>query len=466
MNVWQNFWKNKTNLKQAFLVCISIFISAWIGFQYASEAFIGYLPILLWLFAIFLCFTALYPERQATLFQLKWNMTWVGLFFLIIIAVEIRLFNLPHLPVGFHPDEAGYLDFALIHIPNSDDPYLTINPFRTGQYSQPVLYNYILRLNTSLFGMNIPATRSSSVLIGALAVASVFLMVNELAGRRMAWISALLMTTYHYHVHWSRLALSNIWVTFLVPLTVGLFLFGWRKNNDKGALLAGLALGLSAYVYSGGYFVIFLLIILFIQFWRQTDRRSDLIRYTIKMIALALVVALPLIIFAYLFPNFFFDRITLVRGWTAELIKPTFLGYLISQLKFSFGGYNFYPEVSGFYLTYTPFLFGFASILFLVGIPIAFRQKQYLLLFWICIVTILGGVMLDGTPATSHFIGVIPAICWMVAIPIDKLFEKEQPKWAYILLILILLLDLFFYFYLYASSPSPDLDVPFPIIEP
>jgi 4-amino-4-deoxy-L-arabinose transferase-like glycosyltransferase len=321
--------------------------------------------------------------------------------------------------------------------------------------------------------MNIPATRISSILIGTLAIASVFLMMNELAGRRMAWLTATLMTTYHYHVHWSRIALSNIWVTLLIPLTLGLFLLGWRKNNDKGAILAGLTLGLSAYIYSGGYFIIFLLIFLFIQTWRKTDNPHGLIKYTTKMLALALVVAMPLIIFAILVPEHFFDRAYIVRGWTDKAIQSISQGEIVTpwdyfqhQVKYSFGAYNFYPEVTGFYRPDAPFLIGFASILFLVGIPIALRQKQYLLIFWIFIVTVLGGVMLDGTPASTHFIGVIPAVCWMVAIPLDKLFEKNQMNWAYTLLALTLFTDLFFYFFIYASSPSLDLDAPFPIIMP
>lgn len=464
MNSQQSFWENKSSRKQIVLASVVILISAWVGFRYAEEVFIGYLPILLWIFAVFLCFAALYPENKPTLFKIRRNHTWVGIFSLIAIAFLIRIINLPNLPIGFHPDEAGYIDFAILHIPNLENPYQTINPFRTGLDSQPVLYSYMLRLNTFLFGMTISGARISSVLIGALAIASMFLMMNEIAGRRMAWIATILLTTYHYHVHWSRLALSNIWVTFLIPLTIGLFLIGWRKNHTGGAVLAGISLGASAYVYSGGYFVIFLLIILFIQLWKKTSNHFGLIMYTTKMLSMAWAIAMPLIAFAILVPEYFFDRASLVNGWASEAIRLPMQEHLYRQVTRSFGAYNFYPEVTGLYRPDAPFLIGFASILFLVGIPLAIYKKQYFVLIWILIVTILGGVMLDGTPASTHFIGVIPALCWMVAIPIDRLFEKNQAKWAFTLLILTLFLDLFFYFFIYASNPSIDLDVPFPII--
>ncbi|MBL8090385.1 MAG: glycosyltransferase family 39 protein [Anaerolineales bacterium] len=464
MTSLKHIWRNNPSLIQVSFVCLSILISTWIGIHYATEAFIGYLPILLWLFSVFLCFAALYSEKQPALFQIKLNHTWAGIFALITIALLIRFINLSSLPKGFHPDEAGYIEFAVLHIPKEDDPYLTINPFRTGLDSQPILYKYILRFSTYFFGMNIPASKISSVAIGTLAVASVFLMMNELAGRRMAWITSILMATYHYHVHWSRIALSNIWVTLLVPLTLGLFLLGWRKNNDKGAIFAGLALGLSAYIYSGGYFVIFLLIFIFMQEWINTNNRFDLMKYTAKMLCLAFVVAAPLIVFAIRVPDFFFDRASVVNGWKAELIQPSFYEYLFSQLKKSFGAYNFYPEVTGFYAPNAPFLIAFASILFLIGIFFAIKQKKLFLLFWIFIVTILGGVMLNGTPASTHFIGVIPAICWVVAIPLDKLIEHGHIKWFYTFLALIIFMDLFFYFFIYPSYPDSHLNVPFPII--
>lgn len=463
----KTLWKeDRPILRQSVFTCISIFASVWIGFRYATEAFIGYLPILLWGFFVFLCFAALYPEKQPALFQIKPNRAWVGIFALTTAAFVIRIVNLPNLPAGFHPDEAGYVEFAILHIPKEDDPYLTINPFRTGLDSQPVLYKYVLRFNTFLFGMNIPASRMSSVVIGSLAVAGVFLMVNELSGQRTAWITSLLMATYHYHVHWSRLALSNIWVTLFVPLTLGLFLFGWRKHNDKGALFAGLTLGLSAYLYSGGYFVVFLLTILFIKLWMQTDNRRGLIKYAAKTLALAFVVAAPLVMFAIYVPEFFFDRASLVNGWKANLIQPSFHEYLFSQIQKSFGAYNFYPEVTGFYAPNAPFLIGFASILFLIGVWVAFRQKHFFPLVWIFIVTVLGGVLLDGTPASTHFIGVIPAICWVIATPLNKLFENNQQKWAYAFLALILVSDLLFYFFVYPSSNRANLTAPFPPIAP
>lgn len=476
VRLWNLLWSKKERSRQVGIAFLTIIISLWIGFRYAKDVFVNLFPILLWGYLVFLCFIALYPNnRQSPLFDVKRNLPVAGgLLLLFFVSILLRSVQLDSLPPGLHPDESGYIEFALLHIPNAEQPWLVINPFRTGLDSQPILYKYLFWISTHLFGPSISAVKIFSVIAGAMAVLATFLMIKELTGNiRLAWLTALLMSVYHYHVHWSRLALSNIWTTLFLPLTIGMFLLGWRKQHSGAAVLAGACLGFSAYVYSGGYFVVILLTILFVRLWRQTQDHLSLTIYSAKMIAMAAVIAAPLVVFAYLVPEYFFDRATLVRGWTPQAIMAysrgegiSFRDYFVHQVEHSFGAYNFHPEITGFYKPEIPFLVGFASILFLVGIFLAFNRKHYLALIWLLIVTILGGVMIDGTPGSTHFIGAIPAICWLVALPIDKLFENGNQRLAYALIVVIIYTDLFFYFALYKGNPSPDLTLPFPIIGP
>ncbi len=108
----------------------------------------------------------------------------------------------------------------------------------------------------------------------------------------------------------------------------------------------------------------------------------------------------------------------------------------------------------------------FSGVLFPIVFILAIHKKQFLPVFWLLIVTVLGGVLSAGTPSSSHFIGAIPAICWLVAIPLDWLFEHKHPYWAYFLLAIIVITDLSFYFVIYAAHPSENLSVPFPVVEP
>lgn len=477
--LWKALWLTDDRVLQVLVSLISIFLSITVGFLYAKDIAVTTTPILLWLSVVVICFAILYPfDRQS---GFHFNRMWVGFTGLLLAAFFLRVITLSNFPVGFHVDEAGGADFSLQHVFNPINPGETISPFRTASYSQPSLYYYFLRLSLSIFGLTIPGARMSSVLVGTLAVGATFLMVNELDGRRTAWLAAILMTAYHYHIHWSRMALNNVWVTLFVPATLAFFMIGWRKNWSGGAVLAGLSLGLTAYFYSGGYIVIPLLFILIVRTWKQTNDHLTLTVYLGRMFVPALVVAAPLIIFAFLFPDFFFDRSREVFAWSSENIQSfsgdtsmyqasdgvnIYLAYFIYQLTHSLGAYNFFLEIPTFYFPHIPFLIGFASPLFLLGIAWTIYKKQYFPAIWVLIVTILGGFLLSAPPASSHFISVIPAICWLVAVPINLLFENRRAPWAYLILISILSLDIYFYFVTYKAHPSSNLDVPFPIVEP
>ncbi|HRK90150.1 MAG TPA: glycosyltransferase family 39 protein [Anaerolineales bacterium] len=454
------------------LAMTALTVSAWIGFRYENEIFVRITQILIWLYAILICFAALIPKGAASLFKPQLNRTWVGLIGLVGIAFLLRTVNLPNLPPGFHIDEAGSVEFSVLHVFNPDLNGRTISPFRTGSDSQPTMYSYILRSSIEVFGFTTTGARMSSALVGSLAIAAVFLLTDELSGRKNAWLAAILMTAYHFHIHWSRIALNNIFTTLLLPLAVGFFLRGWRMDNAKGALLAGLFLGLSAYFYTGGYVLVPLMIFLTLQTWEKTWEHARLAAYAGRMYLVATVTAAPIIIFALRQPGEFFDRFNTVYGWSRVAIdlslhpSASYWEYFIHQMSRSFGAYNIFTDVTGFYAPGVPLLIGISSLSFLVGVFLAIRQGKHLLWVWILLVTVFGGVLLAGTPSSSHFVPAIPAVCALVALPLGKMLESKRLPWAYILLAGILLTDLGFYFMVYAANPSMDLNIAFPVIPP
>jgi len=469
--LWRYLWLDERRAAKTMIAASAILGSISIGAVYADTIGIPVFPIVLWLIEIGLCCLMLYPTVKAGR-KFRIGPVWSKLLLLLAAAFLLRFAGLSVLPPGFHTDEHGTAQFVQRQVLNPLNNGHTVNPFIIDSNNQPVFYDYLWRLSLSLFGFTVAGARMSSVIAGTLSIAALFLLVDEMAGRRTAWLAAILMTAYHYHIHWSRLALNNIWVTLLVPLTLGLFLKGWRERRAGFAIWAGLSLGFTAYFYAGGYFVLFLLPILFWQAWKKSEDHIGLSMFTGKMLAVALAVAAPHMVFAMRNPDRFLLRVRDILAWNpgyAQTLPDSsaslwgFLGYQFSR---SFGAYNFYPDITGFYRPEIPFLIGFASALFLWGSVWALYKKQFFPLVWLALVTILGGVMSAGTPGSSHFIGVIPAICWLIAIPLDWLMENGRSRWAYILLIVILATDLVFYFMAYRSSPSPDLILKFPLVEP
>ncbi|MBI5934458.1 MAG: glycosyltransferase family 39 protein [Chloroflexi bacterium] len=469
-DLWKNLWLDERRAFQVVTAIASIAGSVIIGTMYAGVIGIPIYPIVLWLIEIVICCLLLFPFHKKTNFGV--SPIWPQLIGLLTVAFLLRSIGLSILPPGFHTDEHGTAQFVQHQVLNPLNQGLTVNPFMLDSNNQPVLYDYVWRLSIGVFGFTISGARMASAIAGTLAALAVFFMVNEMAGRRLAWYTAILMAVYHYHVHWSRIALNNIWVTLWLPLTIAFFLRGWRKRWSGDAVLAGLCLGFTAYFYAGGYFILILLPILIWQEWKKAPNRVRFAIYCGKMLAVALVVAAPIIVFAIRFPSHFLFRTSDIVAWKVgyaqealDSMDATTWDLILYQFRHSFGAYNFYSDITGFYKPEIPFLIGLASAVFLWGIAWTIYKKQYFPLIWVAVVTIMGGVMSAGTPGSSHFIGVIPAICWLAAVPLDWLTENGHKRLAFALLFVICLTDLIFYFLVYKSSPSPDLSLKFPLVE-
>lgn len=442
--------------------------SFFLGLIHVDTTWMSWGSIFLWLVLIILSFYFLWPRENNTP-QYERSLL-VPIILLVLVAFFLRFAYLAELPPAFHLDEAGTADFTIRHV--IPFPNQTISPFRTGNDSQPVLYYYILRFTMALGGFNIPATRISSVIAGALAIAATFFLVDTFSGRRTAWLSALMMTTYHYHIHWSRIALNNIWTTLWLPLSLALFAWGWKKRWSGAAVLSGFVLGLSAYFYQGGYILIFLMVFIALQFWRESQDRFELILYSLKTIAMAWVVVGPILAFALLRYEMYSDRLRTIWGWsreTVDLYFPTSKGvweFGWYQFARSFGAFNIYSDATGFYASGTPLLIGVASPLLLTGLFWAFYRRQWVPILWLVLTIILGGFLLSGPPGSSHYVVSIPSVCWLLGLGLTGLYESRYKKWMFLLLLMVMLVDVFFYFSIYNASPSMDYHLPFPEIRP
>jgi hypothetical protein len=94
------------------------------------------------------------------------------------------------------------------------------------------------------------------------------------------------------------------------------------------------------------------------------------------------------------------------------------------------------------------------------GFGWAIYKKQYILVLWLVIVTILGGVLIF--PAGSHLISAIPVICMSIAASLNWLMDRGYKKWAYMMFFIILITELTFYFVIYPSVPRGDMNIPLP----
>ncbi len=465
---WQtavHLWREETrpndqHMMQLIVGLACMAVSLALGYGYADILWVTGWQLWMWAASIGIVVAALTPLAHVPSIR-RPSRRALGLMIVGFVAVILlRALFLETVPGGLHVDEMGVADFAVRHVfPGTGQ---TLNPFVTGTSSQPVLYFYLTRLAFRLFGYSITGLRLSNALAGSLGVLATYAMVTQFAGRRTGLLSAALMATYHYHIHWSRLGLNNVWDTLWVPLMLAAFVWGWRQDWSGGAVFAGLSLGLAQYFYAGNKIGIFLLAYVMVMLYRQQPDRQKLLIHGGKLLMTAVTVAAPITLFALLKPDVYFIRTRLVMGWQEGYIIDA-LGeynlrrYFWRQIWRNFGAFTTVPEVTGFYGPGVPFLIGLAAPLFIIGVLWSLWKRQYVPVLWVLLTVFFGGILLGGAPSSSHYVVVIPAICWLTAVPLNWLWQNGQRRLGLFLLIAIMATDLIFYFGVYVPNGPRDL---------
>ncbi len=174
------------------------------------------------------------------------------------------------------------------------------------QYGVPIptLHNFLQSLSIRLFGQTTQALRLLAVFGGALTVSLVYLIGREMFGNLAGWVAAIFLAGMHFHNHFSRFGLNNVWDGFFFTLVLGCMWIGWKKNSRTAWLLAGLGLGLVQYFYATGrllFGVVALWLLLAGIFdWKRFKKTLPDV---ILMGLVALIVVLPLAFFYVKHPD-------------------------------------------------------------------------------------------------------------------------------------------------------------------
>lgn len=92
----------------------------------------------------------------------------------------------------------------------------------------------------------------------------------------------------------------------------------------------------------------------------------------------------------------------------------------------------------------------------------AIYKRHFLPVLWILLTVLLGGFILSDPPGSFPFVVAIPAIVWLMAMPLDWLIAQGHPRLALVLIMLILVTDLVFYITFYVPGGPRDLIHAFP----
>jgi hypothetical protein len=133
------------------------------------------------------------------------------------------------------------------------------------------------------------------------------------------------------------------------------------------------------------------------------------------------------------------------------------------QIFHSIAGLTTFTDATGFYHANVPLVMGLAAPFFIAGFFFAILKRQWIPVVWIVLTMILGGLLLDATPSSSHYLVAVPAVVWLVALVLDAIWTSVRPWLAIVLLLSIMAGDLAYYFAVYIPwARVGDLGVPFP----
>jgi 4-amino-4-deoxy-L-arabinose transferase-like glycosyltransferase len=390
----------------------------------------------------------------------------VGLF---VLSTVIRTIANQSVPALLNGDEASAGLSAVSFLEQKAD-----NIFGVGWFSFPSLYFYLQSFSIWLFGQTTFAIRFPSALIGGLTVSAVYLVGRRMFSPRAGLAAGIFLLGSHFHHHFSRIALNNIYDAFWYIIALGMLWDGWKNQRRSSFLIAGVAFGLAQYFYASSRFLLGI-----IPIWLITAvifQRSKLVgnRINILLFVLAfIVVVLPLGMFYLEKPDDFlapFNRVETLGDWLSNEIviqeQPAWK-IIVEQIHTSAKTYISSPS-EVWYRPEVPILRPISAGLFIAGVILLFfrlrRASAAMLFLWIGSFILIGGLSIPVS-AAQRYVAALPACALVIGFALDESVNLLEKVWqerrtllnaAVFLIITVVCLD-DLYFYLFTYSPVSDL---------
>ncbi len=411
------------------------------------------------------------PEPESKLSTIHYPLsTKTVIIVLFAIALIIRAISLSSHPFILNGIEAS-LGLDALKVANG----VLRNPFATGWLSNPTLPTFLMAIPIKLFGPSTLTVRLWSPIVGAATVATIYWIGQRLYGRTVGIVAAILLAGSHFHLHYSRMGMQNIWDGLLALLALGCIAIAWDESTRQKWLLAGGLIGLNAYFFTGSRLLPIMLAILIV--WAVLFNREGLRKngsHIFVAALMALVVALPQMLFYQNNSAIFMERATVLgifanqTNWLAQEAARTGLStntVLQNQIWRGLLSFNGGLDNSPAYRPLVPLLSFGPALFFVLGLLTAvfrFKKLKYVMLIvWFGVTAVIAGAFLLDVPNSHRLVIVTPALSLLAAIAMevygrfvlavlpDGLGERFQKRLLPVLLIIAGLFvagDLIFYY--------------------
>ena len=350
-------------------------------------------------------------------FEPRAMLPWLGLGVILVLALIIRLYNLDVFPPGLWFDEADNIDRAR---------FIAENPGQTPLYvpsnNLPSFFLLPIAFVVKFAGVSITTARLVAVAFGVAGVAAIFLLVRHMSGTAMGLVAAFLTAVMRWDIVWSRIGMHGITAPFFAALTAWLTFRALDRGRATDFALAGATLGLGMWFYSA--FRLFPFVIAFVLLHAllagRLDRRRLLANIAVMAFA-SLLVALPIVQFAAIHSEEFFER-TRSTAIFAHVEEGDGAGALLENFRKHLGMFHFEGDPNGRHnIPGAPMLDPISGLLMLVGLAVAlsrWRNVAYLVLpVWILVMIMPGALTIPWeAPQSLRTITVIPAVIALITL--------------------------------------------------
>ena len=453
--------------------------SLWIALFLAIAAFITFsnnlfttLNVILWLAAVAMFLRALWlPGSSAGgLLALKkvvnffkrdaWSISitrWTVLLVLVIAAIVFfRFYNLSGVPGQPFSDHAEKL--LDVYDVTQGQTHIFF-PRNTGR---EFIQFYLTAVIASLLGTGLSfiSLKIGTALLGLFALPYIYLLGNEIGGKRVALFALILAGTSYWLNTISRIGLRfPLYPAFAAPALYYL-IRGLRRQNRNDFILSGLFLGLGLHGYSPFRFVPFVVLLgvglYLLHKQSQGSRKQTVVMLSILVLA-SVLVFLPLLRYTIENPDMFSYRaLTRLTGEEQPLPAPAWQIFMSNTFK-AMMMFNYDDgEIWVHSIPHRPALDIISAALFAIGYIILFlrylRKRDWLDLFIILSVPMLlmpsilslafpgENPSLNRTGAAAVFVFIVAALA-LDGIYTSLRSKRTGYRWATVLVFVLITLS-------------------------
>jgi hypothetical protein len=380
---------------------------------------------------------------------------------LLALAMALRLYALQEAPFSLFRDEARHGLVALQILRDSTYRPVFVPP----PVSQPAAYMYALAWVFGRWGASAFTLRLVSAVAGCLAIPLLWAMLRPRFGSGVALLAAFALAASSWHVTISRFAMPYVLPTLLALPAYGLLRRALQRGGPGYFAGAGLAIGLAQYGAQTSRVLGLVAAAMIVDAFRAAEGRGKVTRRQIAVgaavaLAVALLVAAPLLNAARLDPGAFFARTQEVALWNGDgALGDYFPRILLRNVLRYAGAFNVEGDWNGrHHLPGAPLLDPVAGVFAAIGVVMVLRRlgnpdARFVAIWFLA--GLLPGLLSADAPTALRIIEAAPAAYALAALGVAAtLGGMPRLLVAAPLMSVVLLFNAWTYFVRMYESPA------------